>query len=139
MSYNLSIYYIYFDIIYSMSMYISTYLYNINIYIYTVLYNVVHNCTILYTYTFHNLQYLPKRRSLGDAARSSSAAYRAELMELRRAEQVLGSMVPYVRRSKLNSCGEVMAALHKAPYRYTQSQHPFHQLGRIAARRGGSR
>ena len=46
---------------------------------------------------------------------------------------------PYVRRSKLNSCGEVMASLHKAPYRYTQSQHPFHQLGRIAARRGGSR
>ena len=45
----------------------------------------------------------------------------------------------YVRRSKLNSCGEVMASLHKAPYRYTQSQHPFHQLGRIAARRGGSR
>ena len=44
-----------------------------------------------------------------------------------------------VRRSKLNSCGEVMASLHKAPYRYTQSQHPFHQLGRIAARRGGSR
>ena len=41
----------------------------------------------------------------------------------------------YVRRSKLNSCGEVMASLHKAPYRYTQSQHPFHQLGRIAARR----
>ena len=47
--------------------------------------------------------------------------------------------VPYVRPSKLNSCGEVMASLHKAPYRYTQSQHPFHQLGRIAARRGGSR
>ena len=46
---------------------------------------------------------------------------------------------PYVRRSKLNSCGEVMASLHKAPYRYTQSQHPFHQLGRIAARRRGSR
>ena len=46
---------------------------------------------------------------------------------------------PLVRRSKLNSCGEVMASLHKAPYRYTQSQHPFHQLGRIAARRGGSR
>ena len=46
---------------------------------------------------------------------------------------------PYVRRSKLNSCGEVMASLHKAPYRYTQSQHPFHQLGIIAARRGGSR
>ena len=45
----------------------------------------------------------------------------------------------YVRRSKLNSCGEVMASLHKAPYRYTQSQHPFHQLGRNAARRGGSR
>ena len=45
----------------------------------------------------------------------------------------------YVRRSKLNSCGEVMASLHKAPYRYTQSQHPFHQLGRTAARRGGSR
>ena len=45
----------------------------------------------------------------------------------------------YVRRSKLNSCGEVMASLHKAPYRYTQSQHPFHQLGKIAARRGGSR
>ena len=45
----------------------------------------------------------------------------------------------YVRRSKLNSCGEVMASLHKAPYRYTQSQHPCHQLGRIAARRGGSR
>jgi len=49
-------------------------------------------------------------------------------------------MGTYVRRSKLNSCGEVMASLHKAPYRYTQSQHPFHQLGgRIAARRGGSR
>jgi hypothetical protein len=46
---------------------------------------------------------------------------------------------PYVRRSKLNSFGEVMASLHKAPYRYTQSQHPFHQLGRIAARRRGSR
>ena len=45
----------------------------------------------------------------------------------------------YVRRSKLNSCGEVMASLHKAPYHYTQSQHPFHQLGRIAARRRGSR
>ena len=45
----------------------------------------------------------------------------------------------YVRPSKLNSCGEVMASLHKAPYRYAQSQHPFHQLGRIAARRGGSR
>ena len=40
---------------------------------------------------------------------------------------------------KLNSCGEVMASLHKAPYRYTQYQHAFHQLGRIAARRGGSR
>ena len=36
-----------------------------------------------------------------------------------------------VRPSKLNSCGEVMASLHKAPYRYTQSQHPFHQLGRL--------
>ena len=35
---------------------------------------------------------------------------------------------PYVRRSKLNSCGEDMASLHKAPYRYTQSQHLFHQL-----------
>ena len=45
----------------------------------------------------------------------------------------------YVRRSKLNSCGEVMASLHKAPYRSTQSQQPSHQLGRIAARRGGSR
>ena len=45
----------------------------------------------------------------------------------------------YVRRSKLNSCGEDMASLHKAPYRYTQSQHLFHQLGRIAAGRGGSR
>ena len=32
----------------------------------------------------------------------------------------------YVRRSKLNSHGEVMASLHKAPCRYTQSQHPFH-------------
>ena len=51
----------------------------------------------------------------------------------------LPQTAPHVRRSKLNSCGEVMASLHKAPYRYTQSQHPFHQLGRIAARRGGSR
>ena len=49
------------------------------------------------------------------------------------------SQTPYVRRSKLNSCGEDMASLHKAPYRYTQSQHLFHQLGRIAAGRGGSR
>ena len=32
------------------------------------------------------------------------------------------------RLSKLNSCGEVMASLHKAPYRYTQSQHLFPQL-----------
>ena len=54
-------------------------------------------------------------------------------------EQILVIFTLYVRRSKLNSCGEVMASLHKAPYRYTQSQHPFHQLGRIAARRGGSR
>ena len=46
---------------------------------------------------------------------------------------------PYVRRSKLNSRGEDMASLHKAPYRYTQSQHLFHQLGRIAARKGGSK
>ena len=46
-----------------------------------------------------------------------------------------GIGISYVRRSKLNSCGEVMASLHKAPYRDTQSQHPFHQLGRIAARR----
>lgn len=38
-------------------------------------------------------------------------------------------MILYARRSKLHSCGEVMASLHKAPYRPTQSQHPFHQLG----------
>ena len=52
---------------------------------------------------------------------------------------VVHKLSPYARRSTLNSCGEVMASLHKAPYRYTQPQRPFHQLGRIAARRGGSR
>ena len=34
----------------------------------------------------------------------------------------------YVRRSKLLICGNAMASLHKAPYRYTQSQLVFHQL-----------
>ena len=38
-------------------------------------------------------------------------------------------MYAYVRRSKLNSYGEVTASLHKAAYRSRQSQHPFHDFG----------
>ena len=29
-----------------------------------------------------------------------------------------------------------MVSLYKAPYRYTKSQHPFHQVGRITTRKG---